>query len=68
MTRNLISVAPGDNLLEALKKMTTNSIGRLLVIDPGTGAVLGMITPTDVFRAYDAFVSSTMETNQMDFG
>ena len=66
MTRNLISVGPRDNLLEALRKMTTNSIGRLLVIDPDTGTLLGMITPTDVFKAYDTFVSSTMESNQTD--
>ena len=69
MTRNLITVGPQDNLLEALRKMTNHSIGRLPVINPESGTLVGIISPTDVFRAYDLFVSSSMSadgTDQMD--
>jgi chloride channel protein, CIC family len=64
MTRNLVTVGPKNNLLEALRKMTTNSIGRLPVIDQETGALMGMITPTDIFRSYDKFASSLMSVDQ----
>ncbi len=59
MTRNVISVGPFDNLFEAFEKMTTNSISRLPVIDQETGMLTGLITPADIFRAYDMFVSNT---------
>jgi chloride channel protein, CIC family len=64
MTRNLISVGPQNNLLEALRKMTTNNIGRLPVIDQETGSLEGIITTADVFRAYDTYVSSMMDLSR----
>ncbi len=66
MTRNLITVGPQDNLLEALRKMTNHSIGRLLVINPESGTLMGIISPTDVFRVYDTFVSSSMSMDGTD--
>ena len=63
MTRNVISVGPEETLLEALRKMTANSIGRLPVVDQATGSLLGIITRTDLFRAYDTAVSDNLSAN-----
>jgi chloride channel protein, CIC family len=57
MTQNVISIGPKQSLYEALHKMTTNSIGRLPVIDQSSGMLLGIISRTDVFKAYDKYVS-----------
>ncbi|MGI0084659.1 MAG: chloride channel protein, partial [Nitrososphaerales archaeon] len=63
MTRNVISIGPNETILEALRKMTANSIGRLPVVDQTTGSLLGIITRTDLFRAYDAAVSDNLLAN-----
>lgn len=66
MTRNLISIGPKDNLLEALRKMTTNSIGRLPVIEPDSEKLVGVISPTDIYRTYEGFVSLSLTTDKDD--
>ncbi len=44
-----------------LHKMTTNGIGRLPVISRETGQLLGIVTRTDVIRAYDKVVGTLEE-------
>ena len=56
MTRNAVTVGPWETLLDALRKMTSHGVGRLPVIDD-TGLLVGIITRTDLFRAYDLQVS-----------
>jgi chloride channel protein, CIC family len=59
MTQNVISIGPKESLYEALRKMTTNSISRLPVIDPESGKLLGIVTLTDIFRSYDKSVKES---------
>jgi CIC family chloride channel protein len=53
MTQNVISVGPNETLLDALRKMTTNEVGQLPVVDSTSGSLLGIISRTDLLRAYD---------------
>ena len=59
MTRNVISIGPWETLLDALRKMTSHGVGRLPVIDDH-GLLVGIITRTDLFKAYDTQVSSRL--------
>jgi CBS domain-containing protein len=60
MTKNVITTTPDSTLLEALHKMTTNDVGRLPVLDPDTGKLVGIMTRTDLFRAYDKLATSNL--------
>jgi len=60
MTQNVISIAPDDSLYEALRKMTTNGIGRLPVLDRSSGKLIGIITRTDLFRSYEKSVDERL--------
>jgi CIC family chloride channel protein len=53
MTRNVVLSYPDESLLDALKKMTTNGIGRLPVVSRDGNKVIGIITRTDLFKAYE---------------
>ncbi|MGP8125625.1 MAG: chloride channel protein [Nitrososphaerales archaeon] len=53
MTQNLMVVYPDESLLDALNIMTENGIGRLPVVSKDTGRLAGIITRTDVIRAYN---------------
>jgi chloride channel protein, CIC family len=57
MTQNVISIGPRETLFDALRKMTTSGVGRLPVLDPTSGNLLGIITRTDLFRTYSKYVS-----------
>ncbi len=65
MTQNVVSIGPGETLYEALRKMTNNSVGRLPVVDPGSGLV-GIITREDLFRAYEKLVSKSLPSRSVD--
>jgi len=56
MTRNLLVVHPDESLLAALDKMTNLGVGRLPVVSKESGKLLGIITRTDVIRAYNRAV------------
>ena len=58
MTKNVITVFPEDTLLEALFKLTTGGFGRLPVINRQTGQLVGILSRTDLFRAYKNKVES----------
>ncbi len=57
MTQNVISVGQNETLLDAMRKMTINEVGQLPVVDKSTGALLGIISRTDLLRAYDKRIS-----------
>jgi chloride channel protein, CIC family len=57
MTQNVISIRANESLFEALRKMTTNGIGRLPVTAPTSGQLVGIITRSDLFRAYNKFIT-----------
>ena len=57
MTRTVVTAYPDESLLDALRKMTINGIGRLPVISRTDGRLVGIITRTDLVRSYDKAVS-----------
>lgn len=56
MTQNLLVAHPDESLLSVLEKMTNHGVGRLPVVLKDTGRLAGIITRTDVVRAYDRTV------------
>ncbi len=51
-SRNLITVSPDDSVAEALEKMNTYNIGRILVVDrENKNMLLGIITRSDIVHA-----------------
>jgi len=57
MSRDVITVEPDAPIVEAARLMLENKVSGLPVIDPDSGAVVGILTESDVFRmlvgAYD---------------
>lgn len=56
MTQSLLVTHADDSLLTALETMTNHGIGRLPVVTRETGKLVGIITRTDVLRAYERAV------------
>jgi len=53
MTQNLLVAYPDESLLSVLEKMTNHGVGRLPVVSKDTGRLAGIVTRTDVVRAYE---------------
>lgn len=51
MTTRVLTVGPDEPIVVAARMMVDNRIGGLPVVDE-TGAVVGVITETDIFRAF----------------
>ncbi len=66
MTQNVISAGPNETLLDALRKMTINEVGQLPVVDKSGGALLGIISRTDLLRAYDKRIARDNESTATD--
>jgi len=56
MTQNLVVAHTDESLLSALDKMTNQGIGRLPIVAKDTGTLVGIITRTDIIRAYNRAV------------
>jgi len=56
MTENLLVVHPDESLLAALDRMTNHGIGRLSVVSKEDGRLVGILTRTDITRAYNRAV------------
>lgn len=56
MTQNVLLAHSDDSLLTALETMTNHGIGRLPVVSRESGKLVGIITRTDVIRAYERSV------------
>jgi CIC family chloride channel protein len=56
MTQNLLVANPDESLLSALDRMTNHGVGRLPVVSKDTGKLAGIITRTDIIRAYNRAV------------
>ncbi len=50
--RSVITVGPGDTVWTAMRRMSEANVGRLPVIEPETGAVVGLFGRQSVMRAY----------------
>lgn len=56
MTKNLVVAYADESLYDALGKMITNGVGRLPVVSRESGKLVGIVTRTDVMRAYNRAV------------
>ncbi|MGC8932261.1 MAG: chloride channel protein [Candidatus Methanodesulfokora sp.] len=52
MTRDLIVAKPDETLYDAFRRMTSNQLGRLPVVD-SSGKIVGILARVDVMRAYE---------------
>jgi chloride channel protein, CIC family len=57
MTQSLLLAHTDQSLFEALEVMTNHGVGRLPVVSKDTGKLVGIITRTDVIRAYERAVN-----------
>ncbi|MDG6911014.1 MAG: chloride channel protein [Nitrososphaerota archaeon] len=53
MTQNVLVAHIDDTMLTALETMTNNGIGRLPVVSRDSNRLVGIVTRTDVIRAYE---------------
>ncbi|MDG6940156.1 MAG: chloride channel protein [Nitrososphaerota archaeon] len=58
MTRNLLTAHPDETLIDVLNRMTIHGVGRLPVVSKESGHLMGIITRTDVIKAYDRAVGA----------
>lgn len=61
MNRSAVLAYPDDPLMKAASKMMVRRVGRLPVIDPETGKLLGVISKGDVIRAIIKFHKQPFE-------
>ncbi len=67
MTRKLIVTHPDDKLQDAFQKMMFHGIGRLPVVDPEFPShLLGIISRTDIGKAYDKEIRILLEENSTE--
>jgi CBS domain-containing protein len=52
MTRDPLTIAPDASIREAARLMMEHKIGGLPVVDPVSGALVGIITESDIFRIF----------------
>lgn len=64
MTEKVISVSPELPIEAAARIMVERKIGGLPVVDP-EGAVLGVITETDIFRAFTELMGTDVEAMRL---
>ena len=56
MTQNVLVAHSDESLFVALETMTNHGVGRLPVVSKDSGKLMGIITRTDVIRAYERAV------------
>ena len=56
MTQSVLVAHEDDSLLSVLETMTNHGVGRLPVVTKDSGKLVGIITRTDVLRAYERAV------------
>lgn len=60
-SRQVITAEPNDLVWTAIKRMSTYDIGRLVVVEPGTRRVVGLIGRHGVIRAYNIAISRKLQ-------
>jgi chloride channel protein, CIC family len=58
MTKNPLVAYPDESLLDAMDKMTNNRVGRLPVVSRDSGKLVGIVTMSDLIRAYHRIVKA----------
>jgi chloride channel protein, CIC family len=59
-TRRPASAVPEEPVFRAVQRMANLDVGRLPVVDPATGRVVGVFRRADVVRAYDRGIERTV--------
>jgi len=59
-TKRPASAVPDEPVFRAVQRMANLDVGRLPVIDPATGRVVGVFRRADVVRAYDRGIERTV--------
>ena len=59
-TRRPASAVPDEPVFRAVQRMANLDVGRLPVIEPATGRVIGVFRRADVVRAYDRGIERTV--------
>jgi CIC family chloride channel protein len=59
-TRRPATALPDEPVFRAVQRMANLDVGRLPVIDPGSGRVVGVFRRADVVRAYDRGIERTV--------
>ncbi len=68
MTKKVVVASSDENLLETMKKLVTNRVGQLPVVEKSTSRLIGMITMTDAIRAYDKVVQGASGSGPLPSG
>lgn len=63
-TRQVASVAPTDPVFRAVGRMAALDVGRVPVVEPASGRVVGMLRRADVVQAYQRGISRSLGTQQ----
>ncbi len=59
-TRRVATAVPEEPVFRAVQRMANLDVGRLPVVDPATGRVVGVFRRADVVRAYDRGIERTV--------
>ena len=59
-TRRVATAVPDEPVFRAVQRMANLDVGRLPVVDPATGRVVGVFRRADVVRAYDRGIERTV--------
>ena len=59
-TRRVATAVPDEPVFRAVQRMANLDVGRLPVVDPVTGRVVGVFRRADVVRAYDRGIERTV--------
>lgn len=58
MTKGPLTAYPDESLLDAMSRMTDHRVGRLPVVTRDSGKLVGMVTMSDLIRAYQRTVKA----------
>jgi len=58
MTKNPLVAYPDESLLDAMNKMTNGRVRRLPVVSRDSGKLVGIVTMSDLIRAYHRIVKA----------
>lgn len=63
-TREVVTVAPSDPVFRAVRRMASLDVGRVPVVDPTSGRVVGILRRADIVQAYQRGINRSLGTQQ----
>ncbi len=58
MTKNVVIGRPDDSLLDVLRMMSVNRVGRIPIVSKETSKVIGIVTRNDIYKAIQKYETS----------